>query len=239
MENSELSSNPQATPDVAAPQSAGNQPDLAARVAELEKSNEGRLRDLQEERRKRQELEQRLSSVPASPAVRPAEVAVEPQDEVAKVLNPYLVPIRKQAEEALRMQQALLAQRQEEAAYQYLAEKTGKTRKQIEADTEFQQRIIATGKKWGFVGPPDEVIRKAYDAMELEEFRNKQTEKERSVQTSAQASLPAGAPPAPVSNSREMSADEFSRLPAREFERMASQGSFRKVDGKFVYTPQR
>jgi hypothetical protein len=150
-----------------------------------------------------------------------------------------LVPIRKQAEEALRMQQALLAQRQEESAYQYLAEKTGKNRKQIEADTEFQQRLVATAKKWGFAGPIDEVARKAYDAMELEEFRNKQSEKERSAQASAQASLPAGAPPAPVSNSREMSAEEFNKLPAREFERMANQGSFRKVDGKFVYTPQR
>jgi len=239
MENEVISSNSQATPDAQTPPAAGiNAADLAARVAELERQSEGRLRDLQEERRKRQELEQRLSSVPASPAVPQAEHGVEPQDEVAKVLNPYLAPIKKQAEEAWKTQQQMLAKYQEDAAFAYLAEKTGKSRKQLEADMEFQQRLAKTAQKWGFVGTVDEVARKAYEAMELEDFRNQQSEKARAAQAAAQASLPAGAPPAPVSNGREYSADEFNRMSPLEFDRLSRDGSFRKVDGKFVYTPR-
>ncbi len=244
MEN-EVSSNPQATPDVAPPLSAGNQADLAARVAALEqekaevnRQSEGRLRDLQDERRKRQELEQRLSSVPVSPAVSPAEVAVEPQDEVAKVLNPYLAPVRKQAEEALKYHKELVAQRQQEQAIQFLSERTGKTKAQLIADTAFLEKLDKTAQKWGFVGTFDDVARRAYEAMELEDFKAQQAEKARSEKAASQASLPAGAPPAPVSSNREYSADEFNRMPPSEFDRLSRAGNFRKVDGKFVYTPR-
>jgi hypothetical protein len=238
MENQEVSSNSQATPEVATPPAAGNQAaDLATRVAELERQSEGRLRDLQEERRKRQELEQRIAPAPAPSAVPHAEEDVV-QDEVAKVLNPYLAPVRKQAAEAFKMQQQLLAKYQEDAAFAYLAEKTGKSRKQLEADTEFQQRLTKTAQNWGFVGNIDEVARRAYEAMELEDFRAKQMESTRAAQAAAQASLPAGDPPASVSKGREYSATEFDRMSASEFEALSTKGSFRKIDGKFVYTPR-
>lgn len=237
MENQEVSSNVQATPEAQTPPASGNQDaQLAARVAELERSNEGRLRELQEERRKRQELEQRLSSVPASPAA--PEFGVEPQDEVAKVLNPYLAPIKKQAEEAYKVTQMQLEKYREDAAYSFLAEKTGKSRKQIESDTDFQQRLVSTAKKWGFVGPIDEVARKAYEAMELEDLRTQHQEKAKAAQVAANASLPAGAPPAPVSNGKEYSVTEFSGMSPREFDELERKGNFRKVGDKFVYTPR-
>lgn len=239
MENEVNGSNTQATPEVAPPPAAGNQAaDLAARVAELERQSEGRLRDLQEERRKRQELEQRVSSVPASPAVLPAEQGVEPQDEVAKVLNPYLAPIRKQAEEALKIQRQLEAQQREEAAIRFLSEKTGKTKAQILADTAFQDKLQKISQKYGFVGNVDDVVKRTYEVMELEDFRAQQTEKARSAQAASQASLPAGAPPASVSTSKEFSADEFNRMSSGEFDKLSKSGDFRKVDGKFVYTPR-
>jgi hypothetical protein len=239
MENEVTSGNTQATPEAAPPASTGQQIDYAARAAEIQRESEGRLRDLQEERRKRQELEQRLASIPVSPTVPPAEMAVEPQDDVAKVLNPYLAPIKKQAEEALKLQKELMAQKQREDAIQFLSERTGKTRAQLAADSGLLERLDKVAQKWGFVGSFDQVARKAYEAMELEDFRTQQQEKAKGSQVAAQASLPAGAPPASVSSGREMSADEFNRLPPREFDRMAREGSFRKVDGKFVYTLSR
>jgi hypothetical protein len=235
MEN-EVSSNTQATPEVVPPQSAGNQADLATRVAELERSNEGRLRDLQEERRKRQELEQRL----AAPAPSAAPVGNDVvQDEVAKVLNPYIAPIRKQAEEALKIQKELQLQRQREDAIQFLSEKTGKTRTQLSADSAFLEKLDKTTQKWGFVGTVDEVARKSYEAMELEDFKAQQADKARAAQTAGQASLPAGAPPASVAKGTTYEADEFSRMPPKEFDKLSREGSFRKVGDKFVFTPSK
>src|SRR5688572_10872402 len=63
--------------------------------AESNKQREGILRDLQNERAKRQELEARIQP-PASP---PANRDVS-RDELGKVLDPYMAPIRKMADEA-------------------------------------------------------------------------------------------------------------------------------------------
>lgn len=236
MENQEVSSNTQAPPEVAAPPSAGtNADDLAARVAELERQSEGRLRDLQEERRKRQELEQRIQPVPASPAVQNPGVE---QDEVAKLLSPYIAPIQRQAQEALKMQQEMAARAQEEQALTYLSEKTGKNKAQLLADVAFQEKLSKVAQKWGFVtGSIDERTRKAYEAMELEDFRAQQSEKVRAAQAASQASLPAGNPPASVSSGKEYSASEFNGMAPSEFAQMERKGSFRKVGDKFVYTP--
>lgn len=234
MEN-EVSSNTQAT-SAAAPVSTGpTVEELMAQKAELERQSEGRLRDLQEERRKRQELEQRLSSVPASPAAQ--NPGVEQMDEVAKVLNPYTGPIDRKASEAYKMAQEMYAEFQRNSALSYLAQKTGKSVEQIQSDSNLQQRLDATARKYGFTGTLSEVARKSYEVMELEDFRAQQAEKARAAQAASQASLPAGAPPAPVSNSREYSADDFNRLAPREFDQLSRGGSFRKVGDKFVYTP--
>lgn len=226
--------NTQATPEATTPPSTGTNVDVDARVAELERRSEGLLRDLQDERRKRQELEQRMQPAPVSSTVQP-DVA---QDEVAKVLNPYIAPIKQQAEQAYKLQQQMLEKYQEDSAYAFLAEKTGKSRKQIENDTEFQQRLIKTAKKWGFVGTVDEVTKKAYEAMELEEFRTQQSEKARSAQAASQQSLPAGAPPAPVTQGKAYDLAEFNRMPPSEFKALSSKGDFKKVDDRIVYTPR-
>ena len=241
MENQEVTgSNSQATPEAQTPPAAGNQAaDLTARVAELERQSEGRLREIQEERRKRHELEQRMTSVPA-PSAEVAQPDVT-NDEVAKVLNPYIAPIRKQAEEALKFQQELMARQQEEQALSFLSEKTGKNKSQLLADVAFQEKLNKVAQKWGFVsGSIDERTRKAYEAMELEDFRAQQQEKARAAQASSQASLPAGAPPAPVTGGRRMSAAEFNALPPREFAEMEKSGHLRKdlQTGEFVYTPR-
>jgi hypothetical protein len=236
METQDVSSNPQATPDVQPPAASGSiDANLAARVAELEKSNEGRLRDLQEERRKRQELEQRLQSVPASPAVQNPGVE---QDEVAKALNPYIAPTRQMAEEALKIQKELMARQQEDQALSYLSEKTGKTKTQLLADVAFQEKLSKVAQKWGFRGAIHEVTQRAYEAMELEDFRAQQTEKARAAQASTQASLPAGAPPKSSGAVRRWKRDEFSQFNGYSVLEKTGTFSLDKETNEIVYTPR-
>jgi hypothetical protein len=199
--------------------------------AEFDRTREGLIRDLQQERSKRQELEQRLSP----PASSPANKDVSQDDELGRVLNPYIQPVRQELEAT----KAQLAQYEQDKAMGYLSEKTGKTREAILNDTVFQQRLVSTAQKWGLRGNTYDVTQKAMELMELEDLKVKETERARASRTTQNASMPSGAPPAPVTQGKEFSAQEFNSMSSGEFTVMSSKGDFRKTsEGKFVYTPR-
>ena len=237
MSDTNENSNVQATPQMpvaATPPSTGpSLEDLQAKVAELERAKEGLIRDVQHERSKRQELETR----PASQPVQQPQ-AVE-QDEMGRILNPYVAPVASRAEEAYKMSKQLMDNYHRDQALNFLSQKTGKKAADVMADTNLQQRLTSIATKWNLVGPMHEVAEKAYELMELEDLRAKEAERTRSqAVASANTTLVGGTPPAPTVQGQEYSADSFSRLPASEFDRLSQTGSFRKVGDKFVYTPR-
>ncbi len=221
--------NTQTQPETPAPTATGpSLAELQARMAELERQSEGRLRDLQAERQKRQELEQRISS-PVPPTVNPA------KDELGDVLSPYIAPVAKIAQET----KAELDQLRLEKAQNYLSKKMDKEWSQLENDANFQERLNQVVRKYGITGNVYDISVRAYELMELENLRNQKVEQERTAQAAASASIPAGMPPAPVSSSKQFSAAEFNNMSPAMFDQMSRSGDFRKnPDGSFTLVPR-
>lgn len=218
------SSNTQAASAAPATPAAPTAEELQARLAELERQSEGRLRDLQEERRKRQELEQRLS--PPAPSAAQPDVQ---DDEVAKIVAPH---IRRHVEPLAQELESLRL----EKAQNYLVQKTGKNWDSIENDRAFQDKMLQVVKKYGVSGNIYDKTVRAYELMELETLREKEAERARAAQVAQNTSLPSGAPPAPVTNQTSFSAEEFNRMPISTFDAMSKEGKFLKqADGSFVH----
>lgn len=215
------------TPPAPTATPAGNTEEMAKLKAEFEKTREGLIRDLQQERTKRQELEQRLS--PPAPSPEPQKDVS--QDELGKVLEPYTAPLRK----AVGIIQQQL---NEERAKSVLSSKTGKKWEEIEADKGFQEKLTDVARRHKLVGTADDVVARAYRIMELEDLEAREIERVRTVKANSQASIPSGSAPAPVTSNKEYSAEEFEKLPWQEFDRLSKAGNFRKVDGKFVLVPK-
>lgn len=223
-------SNVQVQPPVPPVSTGPNVDELQARIAELERQSEGRLREIQNERAKRQELEQRFSVAEPSPAPQ-ADVN---NDEVAKLLSPYIAPIKKEAE----VLKSKLAMYERDKALEFLSSKTGKSKSEIENDTKLQERLSGIANKWQIQGDLIQATQRAYELMELEDLRAKQNEATRQQQVASVASMPAMTPPASPAAAREYSVEDFNRIPSSEFDAMSQKGSFRKVDGKIVFTPK-
>ena len=209
--------------------------ELQAQLDELKRQSEGRLRDLQQERQRRQEYEARVQT----PAVQ-QQTASAPVDEVAQVVNPYIAPVQARVEQLSKVVAEYQQEKQErerDAAWAVLSSKTGKKRADLEADTVFQKRLSDTVDKWGLRGSLMEVTEKALELMELEGVKAKEQERVRNATISASTPLAGGTPPVPVSG-KSFSADAFNRMSPAEFDKLSQSGSFRKVDGAFVYTPR-
>lgn len=228
-ENQDVNSNAQANQTPQSPVSSGpNLEDMQARLAELERQSEGRLRDLQAERTKRQELEQRLSQPPAA-------VNNEPTDELGKVLEPYMAPIKKELADAKSIAERYYTDK----AMDLLAKHSGKTHEQIMSDTAFQQKLVQTVSKWGLKGNTLEVTQRAVELMELEDLRQKESDRAKAANAAASQTLVGGTPPVPSSaRVTTFTPEEFNRLSPAEFDRLESSGSLKKVDGRIVHTPK-
>ncbi len=213
------------------PAAAGPTPaELQAKIAELEKQSEGRLRDLQNERNKRQELEAKLTPPAPAPS---AQNDVE-QDELGKVLKPYLAPI----EERARKAEAFVAKTVREQALELLAARTGKSKEAVMNDAELDRKLTAIEKRYAITGNLLEKTERVLDIMDLEDLKAREVERKRVSDASGNSSLPSGNA-APVSAAaREYSEADFSALPSHEYEKLASSGSFKAgKDGKIVFTP--
>lgn len=207
--------------ELAAPVSTGpTVEELQAQLDEAKRQSEGRLRDLQQERQKRQEYEARMSQSQAAPVAPSA----QGEDEVEKLVTPY---IKKHLE----------ATYQQDKAWAFMESKTGKTRDQLQADPEFVGRFTNTINKYGVnKGNIYDSTVAAYELMELESLKSKATEKVRNANVVASQPLAGGNPPAPVS-SKTFQADAFKSMPTAEFDKLSQTGSFKKVGDSFVYTP--
>jgi hypothetical protein len=227
---SEESTNAQVQQPPVPPVSPGSTvEELQARIAELERQSEGRLRDLQHERTKRQEVEQRY--VVSAPSPEPIQPDVT-HDELGKVLNPYIAPLQKQVAAANQE----LEQLRMEKAQNYLVQKTNKSWDAIEADQDFQSKLLNVVRKYGITGNVYERTTRAYDLMQLEDLRARQQEQQRAASVAASASMPTALPPQPASSMKQYSAEEFNRMPSSEFAAMSSKGDFRKnPDGTFSF----
>lgn len=207
--------------------------ELQAQLEVTKKESEGRLRDLQGERAKRQELETKL---PPPPAPSTAPKPDDKKDEVAELLNPYLAPIARQATEAAKFAQ----QYYQDKSLDFLAEKTGRTKEAILADKDYQDKLVATAHKWGFVGNIFTLTQRAYEAMELEGLKTKETERVRAATAAAGSGLPSGTPSAPAASSKEFSREDFLNMPPLDYEKLAQGGSFHENEaGKIVFTPKK
>lgn len=216
---------PEATPAAAGPTAA----ELQAQLDEVKKQSEGRLRDLQQERARRQELEaSRTSAAPS--ADNKTDVT---ENELDSVLKPHIAkhvaPLAAELEN-LRV----------EKAQNFLASKTGKSWEAIETDTEFQSKMMQVARKYGITGNVYDRTVRAYELLELENLKTKEIEKERASKAAATASLPTGTGrAASPTGGKRYSAEEFHRLPASEFGNLNDNGNFRKLpDGTFEYTPR-
>lgn len=227
MEN--VNGNTQTPPAPPAPPAGPSLEDLQAQKAELEKSREGLLRDLQEERRKRQELESRASSSASSAGKEDVT-----QDELGKVLDPYIRPLKQNVEAANKELEMLRL----EKAQTFLANQLGKKWEDIEADRDFQSKMIQVANKYGVSGNIYDRTVRAYELVQLEDLRAKEAERARAAKAQAAASMPVGAPAAPVSSGKEYSLTEFDRMSPSEFDALSSKGDFKKIDNKIVYVPR-
>jgi hypothetical protein len=226
----------QVQPPVETPVAAGpSAAELQAKLAELERQSEGRLRDLQAERAKRQELEQKINVAPAPSTGAQSDAT---NDELFNVVAPVIDkhPIVRQ----------LIAEREasiQEKAKSYLETKTGKKFDDLQNDVTFQEKLTQSVRKYGMGSNLYETTVRAYENMkrdeELEMYRAEKAEAVRLKAASSQGTLPTGNPPAPVQHGKAYSADEFNGMAPREFDRLSREGSFRKAsDGTFVYTPR-
>jgi hypothetical protein len=227
---SEENSNAQVQPPVPPAATGHNVDELQARIAELERQSEGRLREIQNERAKRQELEQRYVVAESSTA----QQADANNDELAKVLSPYIAPIKKEAE----VLKSKLMQYERDKALAFLSEKLGKSKNDIENVTKLQERLSGIAQKWQVQGDLVQATQRAYELMELEDLRAKQIDASRQQQVASVASMPAMTAPASPAAAREYSVEDFNRMSSSEFDAMTQKGSFRKVDNKIVFTPQ-
>lgn len=205
--------------------------DIEARLAESEKRSEGLKRDLQQERRKRQELEQ-LVRQPDSSSGTKSDVNT---DELGQVLNPYIDPLKKKVEAS----EAFAQQYIRDKTLEHLSQKTGKSVDSVLKDTAMQDRLISIARRFNLVGNDYEVAQRAYEIMELEDLRLKEVDRKRQSQASANDSLPGGVPPASTTSSKTYSAEDFERMSPREYGELSKTGDFRKVNGNFVYTPHK
>lgn len=225
--------NPQATP-VATPPTAPEPivAELQAKVAELEKQSEGRLRDLQSERAKVQELKAKVNSAPAPSAETPKDVT---QDELGKVLKPYIDPVLQRVKSA----EAFVANTYRDKALEFLASKTGKTKEAVVNDTDLDSKLTSIVRRYGFQGNVYDVTQRAYEVMELENLREKEVERRRVAEANGNNSLPTGTRhPEPIGN-KEFSETEFNSMPMHQYEKLANEGSFvmDETTHKITYTP--
>lgn len=212
--------------------------ELQTKLQEAERAREGLLREAQSERAKRHELEQRLNAVPAPQASTPSPV-VNQDDELAKVLNPYVAPFAQKAEYAYAELQRMKAEAEQSTALGFLSSKTKKSREEIMADKALQDRLTSVVNKWGLSGSLADVTRRAYELMEIEDARSKEHEAARVASASQTQSLPVGGSPKPAVSSSTYSASDFNALSSREFDRLSQTGDFRKnPDGSFSYIPR-
>lgn len=226
-ENGITQTAPQSTPPTAAAQPSPAE--LQAKIAELEKQSEGRLRDLQSERERRQVAESKLNP-PAS--VPQNDVS---QDELGKVLKPYLAPIEERAKKA----EAFVANTYRDKALEHLASKTGKSRESVVNDKDLDDKLTSIVKRYGFNGNVYDVTVKAYEIMELENLRAQESERKRIASATGSASLPTGTAAPTVASGKEFSEDDFNALPMAEYEKLANAGSFvQNKEGKIVFTPK-
>lgn len=212
-------------PAAAEPTSA----ELQAKIAELEKQNEGRLRDLQKEREKRHELESRFNTAPAPSAQNDVT-----QDELGKVLNPYIAPLAERVVKA----EAFVANTFKDKAIAHLAKVTGKSAEAVVTDSDLDSKLTNIVRRFGLQGNVYDVTVRACEIMELENLKAKEAERQREISTNADASLPVGNAVRPVAGAKEMTEDDFTNLPMHEYEKLSSAGSFtRTKEGKIVFIP--
>lgn len=207
---------------------------LQARLAELEKQSEGRLRDLQSERAKRQELEAKLTPpAPVSSTDKETDVA---QDELGKVLTPYIAPVMARVKQA----EAFVANTYRDKALEHLAAKTGKSKEAVLSDKELDDKLSSIVKRYGFTGNVYDVTVRAVQIMELENLQAQEAERKRTANANVNSSLPTGTNNAPVSmGSKEYSEEDWAAMPLHEYEKLASAGDFTPgKDGKIVFTPR-
>lgn len=205
--------------------------EMQAKLADLEKARDGLIRDVQQERMKRQELEQRMVQPSASSAVKPHE-----QDELGTVLNPYIGPVAKRVEAVSNELESLRL----EKAQNYLVSKTGKSWDQIETDTVFQDKLLSTARKYGLDPRLNiyERTTRAYELLQLEELRAKEADKARAAAAAANANVPTTIPSSSASGKKEYDANEFSQMSHQEYDKLVAQGRFTKTaEGKFVFIP--
>lgn len=207
--------------------------ELQAQMESLKRESEGRLRDLQSERAKRQELEAR-SPVPA-PSADPQSSDVT-QDELGRVLKPYIDPVLQRVKAA----EQFVAKTYEDKALDYLAQQTGKSKEAILQDKDFQDRLTGVARRYGFQGNIYDVTQKVYKVMELENLEAKEMERKRTVAASGSSSMPSGAPVPPVASGKLFTQSEWSAMPLYEYEKLAASGSFHEDEsGKIVFTPNK
>jgi hypothetical protein len=241
MSDEVISTNTQAAEPANPPSPTSTGPsleDIQAKVAELERAREGLIRDVQHERSKRKELEQRFAA-PAPSASSPVTQDVKEEDELAKVLKPYIAPLEAEARQATAQLQRMQAEAERQNALAFLSNKTKKSIEEIVSDKSLQERLVATANKWGLSGSLTAVTQRAYELMEMENAKAKDVEAARNVTVASTQTLPVGTPPSPAKTAKQYGADEFNRLSTQEFDRLSQTGSFRKSpDGTFVYTPR-
>lgn len=224
---SDVNSNSQTAP-VNPPASAGQSDESQVnKLAELERSREGLLRDLQNERAKRQELEARLAVVPPA-APSPAPQQDVNNAELASLISPVVAPM-------------IAAQTSAFEAKQYLASKAGKPWAELQNDRDFQSKLETTINKYGISGNYYDVAVKAFEAMkrdeELETYRKREADRLAASNATSSTSLPAGAPPEPAKAAIEVDMATWTRDGARLWSEHSHKSSIRKVGDKIVITP--
>lgn len=232
-DNSNTQTAPVANPPAAAePTSA----ELQAKIAELEKQSEGRLRDLQSERAKRQELESKVN--PPAPSTEP--VSDGAQDEVGKVINPYVEARVKPLLQRLQIAESFAQQSVLEKTAEFLAAKTGKSKDSVMTDRDLTDKLVDVAKRFGLNGGVYDVTKKAYEIMELENLRASEAERRRAAEAAGSSSLPTGTQAPKVVTGKEFSEEEFNSMPLFEYEKLQNEGSFvmDEISRKITYKPQ-
>ena len=199
----------------------GTEDTYEARIKALEKEKAGVIRDLQGERDKRHDLEQRFSQLEASLTTAEPEVPVDVQEEVQKLSRDpkgyirnlvleEVVPVRKTTEQ-------LLLDREAEKAYSWLAKKEGKDVDDIKGSA-LEEELARISKERG-MGPMGlyNGARAAYDIYqkELKEKERKEAEREEAIAgTSAERVTNP-----PRQGQAKFSRDQISQMTNSEYER--------------------
>lgn len=224
--NSNTSTQPETPPAATGP----NVAELQAQLEEGKKQREGLLRDLQQERSKRQELETKLT--PPAPSAANPDVK---DDELGQVLKPYIEPVAKKAAAAEKELENLRL----EKAQNFLTGKLGKSWESIEADRDFQDKMTQVIRKYGVTGNVYDMTVRAYELLQLESVRVKEEERARAAAASSTASIPPGTGAVSTTSAKKYTAHEFDKLHPKEFGALSQKGDFRKLpDGSFEYIPR-